>query len=223
MFLHPRELSAQTDPANPDVRLFRSINNAQSKGATSLLTVTDASVYPVVAGVPAVLTVYGYAAGSDDAFETGILSGGAEIAAYGIRSVFKYTLRRERPYVALRNVHVGRLETADPYSFPSGHTTGAFALATMLTLRYPKPQVYVPLFLWAGVVGYGRMYFGLHYPSDVLGGAVIGAGSALLVNHFREDIFAIVRAVTGGRPPAGSSLMIVPAERGFVLVGSVRW
>ena len=65
-------------------------------------------------------------------------------------------------------------------SFPSGHTSFAFATATSLSIKYPRWYVIAPSYLWAGAVGYSRMNLGVHYPSDVLAGAMLGAGSAWL-------------------------------------------
>jgi membrane-associated phospholipid phosphatase len=62
-------------------------------------------------------------------------------------------------------------------------------MATSLTLRYPdKPVVIVISYLYAAITGYGRMYLGVHYPSDVLGGMIIGSGSAALVYSLRKEI-----------------------------------
>lgn len=66
------------------------------------------------------------------------------------------------------------------YSMPSGHTSTAFATATSLSLAYPKWYVVAPSFVWAGAIGYSRMHLGVHYPSDVLAGAIVGSGSAYL-------------------------------------------
>ena len=65
-------------------------------------------------------------------------------------------------------------------SFPSGHTSGAFASATSVSLAYPKWYIIAPSFAWAGSVAYSRMHLGVHYPSDVLAGAIIGSGSAYI-------------------------------------------
>ena len=65
-------------------------------------------------------------------------------------------------------------------SFPSGHVSAAFCTATSLSLRFHKWYVIAPSFLWATSVGWARMYQGVHYPSDVLAGAIVGAGSAWL-------------------------------------------
>ena len=66
------------------------------------------------------------------------------------------------------------------HSFPSGHTVSAFTTAIVITYLCRNKFWGLPLFLLAGLVGYSRMYLGVHYPSDVLVGAVVGAGSAWL-------------------------------------------
>lgn len=65
---------------------------------------------------------------------------------------------------------------------------GPFALATSLSLSYPKWYIIVPSYAWAGSVGYSRMDLGVHYPSDVLAGAVIGAGSAWLTYYINKKL-----------------------------------
>ena len=190
---------------------------------TSLVDVTDNSVSPIVVIAPIALSVYGLAADHGEAFDSGVLLGSAEVISYSIRYILKVGLKRDRPYQALSNVYTGHLESADPYSFPSGHATGAFALATLLTLRYPRAEVYVPAFLWAGMVGYGRMYLGLHYPTDVLGGALIGAGSSLLVFHYQEKILPVVRRIVGKQASENVSAIIVPGGGGAMMDITVRF
>ncbi len=64
-------------------------------------------------------------------------------------------------------------------SFPSGHAAGAFALATLLIHFWPRTGM--PAFVVATVVSLSRVYLGHHYPSDILGGAILGAAIALVL------------------------------------------
>jgi undecaprenyl-diphosphatase len=57
-------------------------------------------------------------------------------------------------------------------AFPSGHTTTAFACATVLA--WASPRLAVPAFVLAAAIGFSRIYVGVHWPLDVLGGAVLG-------------------------------------------------
>jgi membrane-associated phospholipid phosphatase len=75
------------------------------------------------------------------------------------------------------------------YSFPSGHTSDAFALATSVTVAYPKWYIIAPAFTWATAVGYSRMHLGVHYPKDVIAGAIVGAGSAYLSCKINKWLF----------------------------------
>ncbi|MGA9408746.1 MAG: phosphatase PAP2 family protein [Bacteroidota bacterium] len=219
----PSKVFAQNDPSNIDVRLFREINNAQTRFKTSFIGVSDNSAYPILVAAPISLTAYGLAADQNEKFESGVLLGTSEVLAYSIGYVLKEVVRRERPYEALTNVQTHHLDSADPYSFPSGHATGVFALATLLTLRYPKPEVYIPAFAWAGLVGYGRMYFGLHYPSDVLAGALIGVGSAYLVYKCQGKILPIVYKLIGRKESENVSAMVVPNNGGALMNITVRF
>ncbi len=96
-----------------------------------------------------------------------------------ITAGLKYTFKRHRPF-ADHPFIIPASDGGSP-SFPSGHTSEAFSTATSLTMAYPKWYVAVPAYAWAASVGYSRMYLGVHYPSDVLAGAIVGAGSAWLM------------------------------------------
>jgi undecaprenyl-diphosphatase len=64
-------------------------------------------------------------------------------------------------------------------SFPSGHAAGAFALAVLAALFWPRLRL--PAFLGAALVSLSRVYLGHHYPSDALGGAILGAATGAVV------------------------------------------
>lgn len=104
-------------------------------------------------------------------------SGIVSAAFAGILSqVLKYVWDRPRPIMVLHDVRwVG--EPLFVHSFPSGHTTTAFAFATAIGVFYPKTRW--PLYSLATLVGLSRIYLGAHFPIDVLGGAIIGVFSGL--------------------------------------------
>ncbi len=94
--------------------------------------------------------------------------------------ILKRIINRPRPNKALLNVNTFNLELYS-YSFPSGHTTAAFSLATSVALIFPKLSLF--LFLTAALVGISRMYVGVHYPTDVFIGGVIGTVSAFYIDR----------------------------------------
>lgn len=99
-------------------------------------------------------------------------AGGEPFAGTGVEINFS----RRRPYLADDNVHLSHHPLRD-YSFPSGHATAVFTLATILSLTFPWfSLLLIPL---SGAVGISRIYLGLHYPTDVVGGAVIGMAFAI--------------------------------------------
>ncbi|MGH2574732.1 MAG: phosphatase PAP2 family protein [Ignavibacteria bacterium] len=179
----------KTDPDNFDVRLFRSINNSRTKFKDAVIPVIDKTMMPVSIILPFGLFIYGRA--SDNAYEenTGFLHGMSVLTNTALTFSLKFLIKRPRPYVSLKNVYCKGAARHDKYSFPSGHTSYSFSTATMFTLRYPKyPQVYLPLYAWSFIVGYGRVYLGMHYPSDVLGGIAVGTLSSVLIYSLRSEI-----------------------------------
>lgn len=113
--------------------------------------------------------------------------GGAMAVSAGTTLLLKYSIDRPRPFETYS--FIVKLSDAGSPSFPSGHTSNAFATATSLSLAIPKWYVTAPALLWASAVGYSRMHLGVHYPSDVLVGAAIGAGSAFLSHYLNRRLF----------------------------------
>ena len=96
----------------------------------------------------------------------------AELLVY---KTLKQVFRRARPFESMKEIR-GLIAVPDRYSFPSGHTAAAFVAATVLTVCFPI--LCLPAFGWASLIGISRIYLGVHYPSDVLAGMVLGLISA---------------------------------------------
>jgi membrane-associated phospholipid phosphatase len=144
---------------------------------------------PVVVGVPVVMGAVSLIQGDDELMKDAIYIGLASGINMGLTYGLKYSINRTRPYNAYPGFIVPDLYEDSP-SFPSGHTSGAFATATALSLKYPRWYVVAPAFAWAGYVGYSRMHTGVHYPSDVVAGALLGAGSAWLTYRFNQWLWS---------------------------------
>jgi undecaprenyl-diphosphatase len=107
---------------------------------------------------------------------------------YGIQSAIlyglKFLIQRQRPLYFLEmasKLSKGPGEILDP-SFPSGHAVYAFMMATLLAHWFPRFQII--FFLLAGFIGWTRIYLGVHYPTDVVVGALLGYGITRLFLHW---------------------------------------
>jgi len=99
----------------------------------------------------------------------------------GIGKLLKISVTRLRPFIDIPNLNIKKIGI-DKYSFPSGHTTGAFSLAVIIALYFPIfGFITIPL---ACCVGVSRMYIGVHYPTDVIVGVILGSISSILTYRF---------------------------------------
>jgi membrane-associated phospholipid phosphatase len=90
--------------------------------------------------------------------------------------------RRRRPDRVAQEVPMARhVQMPSSRSFPSGHSAGAFAFAT--GVGHAMPRAAVPLRALAALVAYSRVHTGVHYPGDVLAGALMGTALAQLTTH----------------------------------------
>ena len=112
----------------------------------------------------------------------------ADAAAEGVADALKAAVGERRP-------HVSRLVALPhTHAFPSGHTTTSFACATVLAALAPRGAP--AFFVLAVAIGYSRLYVGVHWPLDVLGGIVLGIATALL-------LLAGARRLSGRSPRSG--------------------
>ncbi len=111
------------------------------------------------------------------------------ILLYGIQSVviygLKFLVKRERPLFFLEmasKLSKGPGEILDP-SFPSAHTVFAFMMATLLSFWFPRYRII--FYISAGFIGWTRIYLALHYPTDIVAGALLGYGmTKLFLKYF---------------------------------------
>jgi undecaprenyl-diphosphatase len=121
----------------------------------------------------------------------------ADWSAMGLKALFdreRPPLRYAEPDPLVRTPHDG--------SFPSGHAATSFAAATILSFAFPR---FAPLlFVLAAAVGWSRVYVGVHYPLDILGGAVLGVVVALGLRMLIRRRQARLGQTTSANNGAGS-------------------
>jgi membrane-associated phospholipid phosphatase len=98
----------------------------------------------------------------------------ADAAAQGVAGLLKVAVGERRPHLAHPLVPLPH-----SHSFPSSHAASSFACATVLSVLAPRAAP--GFFLLALAIGYSRLYVGVHWPLDVIGGAVLGVVIALLL------------------------------------------
>ena len=180
-------VSLHAGAQNWDINLLKNINpdNPTSK----FWRATSTSSYVLGFGVPAGLFVAGQLSKDRDAKLRSYDIAGSVIIGIAITQASKIIINRERPFAKYPNDVHPYNETNDNKSMPSGHTSLAFSTAASLGIIYKKWYITVPAYMWATSVGYSRLYLGAHYPSDVIGGAAVGIGSAYLSHWLNKKLF----------------------------------
>ena len=108
-------------------------------------------------------------------------------------------------YVNLVNGYRG-----GPYGFPSSHASNTFAVATLLSLVFRNIRFTVAIFIWALINCYSRVYLGVHYPGDLIVGAIIG----FIIGLF---LYLIIAVFSGKKFPGSIS------ARNGVFIKKGRW
>jgi membrane-associated phospholipid phosphatase len=165
---------------NPDVNILKTLNAGNAPGWDNTMAGLS-YIVPIIAPAQVVsLWTYGAIKKDRKVIKDGHRSAATIILAMSLSTVLKYSIERERPFDAFPD-EITQRDYPETFSFPSGHTTSAFATATAMSLSCRKWYVTVPSYTYAGLVAYARMRLGVHYPTDVLAGMIIGTGSGLLI------------------------------------------
>ena len=177
----------QASAQNWDINTVKKVNSWDMHDLSRGLS-HSGLILPV--GVPTAMGVYALIKKDQPLLKEAIYIGTSVIEALGITMAMKYTFDRQRPYEKYPDL-IHPVSTEPDPSFPSGHTAAAFSLATSLSITYPQWYVIAPSAVWACGVGLSRINQGVHYPSDVMTGAVIGVGCAFVnvyVNRWLNKI-----------------------------------
>ncbi|MGL5615220.1 MAG: phosphatase PAP2 family protein [Sarcina sp.] len=97
--------------------------------------------------------------------------------------LLKNLIQRPRPFNTLPGLHL-LITAPQSFSFPSGHTSSAFACA--IILGYYIRKSLIPSLILAFLIGFSRVYLTVHYPSDVLAGMLLGIFSAFITIYVYE-------------------------------------
>ena len=197
--------SQEADPAvlnsgeelSPDTRLFYRIYGISNPVAVRFFKLSDASSYFVFLGAgPA--SFAGTRLGSKPYdWEAPYRLSLAEVTTTLSIVGLKRWVRRSRPY-RLRDDIVDRRKTAKAdsmatsrritFSFPSGHAALSFALVSSWSLSHPEWYIILPGAVWAVGVALSRVWLGVHYPGDILAGALLGTGIAFAIHYLADTI-----------------------------------
>ena len=105
--------------------------------------------------------------------KVGAMSAVALLGSLLINNYFlKNLVQRPRPFVTFTDIQI-LIPTPSEFSFPSGHTSSSFAAAAVFYRFLPK-KLGVPSVILAGLIGFSRLYVGVHYPTDVIAGIIMG-------------------------------------------------
>ncbi|HYU52464.1 MAG TPA: undecaprenyl-diphosphatase [Gemmatimonadaceae bacterium] len=191
--------TGQSTTGSIDYTLFRVINNLAGQSHTLDIVMIDLAKYSplVYAGALALLWLTWKPRNQRAALFAGI----SALVALGLGQIVGYAFPRDRPYLAH---HVSLLITHSPdTSFPSDHTTLAFAVA--IAVWQFNRRAGITLLIFGVLVAVARVFVGAHYPGDVIGGAVLGAITSLIILRLVE-VPVMRRGI----------------ERGFEVLGRMR-
>jgi undecaprenyl-diphosphatase len=174
--------------SDTDIGLLKTINLNRNTSLDFLFDCMTNSVAPIAYGIPFILLIASLTNENIEQQKHALSMIGYVLSAALIATVVKHGFDRPRPFITY--TFLQSISDGGSPSFPSGHTCDAFAFLTAITLTYKKWFIVIPVFLWAFMVAYSRMHLGVHYPSDILGGIIIGSGVPLIfpaiIKRFRK-------------------------------------
>lgn len=185
LFLSTGKLCAQSGLQRLDDQILINLAESRTLEKTGFFMFLSKHNDVVNVGVPIGLLAAGTIADDKKMRQNALYVASSSAVNALVTMLIKKVVKRPRPFLA--NVRIRAVYQPSHYSFPSGHTSTSFTTATALSQAYPKWYVIVPSYLWAGSVSFSRLYLGVHYPTDVAAGALLGTGTAFSLRSMRPD------------------------------------
>ena len=182
--------------ADLDLFLFRAINRDLSNALFDLLmpVITNPGPFLVpFAGAGIGLLVWGGRKGRLAVVTALVLL----LVSNAANELVKFWIQRPRPCQVLEAVRL-LVGCTRSLSFPSSHAANITAQAALFAFLY-RPLAF-PLFLVAALVGYSRVYVGVHYPADVVGGVIVGLICAAVFIRLAREVEGRLPAADDRRP-----------------------
>lgn len=180
-------LLTQLFSQNIDIDILREINLNRNKSLDGILNFITNSAFVPEIGIPIGMIAGGYISKDNVLRNKGFVVAASGVTASLLVTILKHSINRTRPFISYPELD--KQTSGGSPSFPSGHSSSAFSLATALSIQFPKWYVIAPAYTWASLVGYSRMHLGVHYPSDVFVGALLGTGSSFLTFYANRWLF----------------------------------
>lgn len=184
-FALPAHVFGQNAMQRLDDKILINLSNHRNEERTGFFMFLSKHNDVVNVGVPVALLAGGVIANDKEMRQNALYVASASAVNVLATLFLKKVIKRPRPFNGL--VKINAVYQPSHYSFPSGHTSTAFTTATALSHAYPKWYVIAPAYLWAGSVSFSRLYLGVHYPTDVAAGALLGTGSAFSMGFIRPN------------------------------------
>jgi membrane-associated phospholipid phosphatase len=184
-FALPGHVFGQNAMQRLDDKILINLSNHRNEERTGFFMFLSKHNDVVNIGVPVALLAGGVISNDKEMRQNALYVASASAVNVLATLFLKKVIKRPRPFNGL--VKINAVYQPSHYSFPSGHTSTAFTTATALSHAYPKWYVIAPAYLWAGSVSFSRLYLGVHYPTDVAAGALLGTGSAFSMGFIRPN------------------------------------
>jgi len=199
--------------ATLEMRTLYAVYGWDSTLGTSVLRGMDRSAYPIFYGAPVAAGAGALLTGASPgpAYRLTLASAGAVGATVAIKRL----TRRPRPFYVHEAItsrspefHEGR-PASDSYALPSGHAALSAAQVASWSLSHPRWYIIGPGVVWAIGVAVSRVWQGVHYPSDVIVGALLGAGIGFTVHWIRA---AVTPSAWQESPAAATTPLLPPVH-----------